>query len=93
MPASFDVKLLLFPNHSSLPFTCASSFHPLPSTGQQSFLDFHSEMRVLLRECLLGPPPEPQDMSIGAQLWRLHHESQVCFFLFAQECKLRSGHV
>eukprot|EP00983_Pelagomonas_calceolata_P046341 1140115-Pelagomonas_calceolata.AAC.4 len=47
------------------------------STGQQSFFDFHAEMRMLLHKCLARPsPPEAQDMSIGAQLWRLYHESQ-----------------
>ncbi|KAF5828281.1 cytochrome P450, partial [Dunaliella salina] len=45
--------------------------------GQQSFFDFHAEMRMLLHKCLARTdPPDAQDVSIGAQLWRLYHESQ-----------------
>jgi hypothetical protein len=45
--------------------------------GAASFAAFQREMKVLLRECLSrDQPPPADDLSIGAQLWRIYH-SQV----------------
>lgn len=41
----------------------------LNHAGERAFADFQAEMRGLLRKCLARPcPPEPADVSIGAQV-------------------------
>ncbi|KAL6749937.1 cytochrome P450 [Haematococcus lacustris] len=43
--------------------------------GEVAFSMFRTKMRELLYDCLARPePPSPDDLSIGAQLWRLYHE-------------------
>jgi hypothetical protein len=43
--------------------------------GEDSFLAFQSEMRVLLRKCLQRKEcPAADDMSISAQLWHAYYQ-------------------
>jgi hypothetical protein len=53
--------------------------HPVLPAGAESFAAFQSEMKVLLRECIArDSPPPADDMSIGAQLWRVYHAQVRC---------------